>query len=119
MALESYGYTLKLKEPSLYTTEEEDCPYCRKMIAPEITKYKSDCDSFMTLKVVSDLSIYDRAVIVTSDGDFDNLVKELLLKDKLKLVFAPCKDGCSGLLVSAARGKIAFIDDFRAELEKT
>jgi hypothetical protein len=35
------------------------------------------------------------------------------------MVFAPCKDGCSGLLMSAARGKIAFIDDFRSELEKT
>jgi uncharacterized LabA/DUF88 family protein len=117
--LESYGYTVKLKEPSLYLTEEEYCPYCQKVIAPEIPRHKSDCDSFMTLQVMSDFSVYNQAVLITSDGDFDNLVKRLLQQDKLRMVFAPCKDGCSGLLISAARGRIAFIDEFRYELEKT
>jgi len=116
--LESYGYTVKLKKPSLYLTEEEDCPYCKKVIAPEMSRHKSDCDSFVTQQVMSDLSLCDKAVLITSDGDFDNLVEMLLRKDKLKMVFAPCKDGCSGLLISAARGRIAFIDDFRSELEK-
>ena len=116
--LESYNYTLKLKDPSPYVTEEEDCPYCRKVIAPELQRNKSDCDSFMTLQVMSDYSIFDKAVLITSDGDFNNLVKKLLQQDKLRLVFAPCKDGCSWLLKSAARGKIAFIDDYRSELEK-
>ena len=72
----------------------------------------------MTLQVMSDYSIFDKAVLITSDGDFNNLVKKLLQQDKLRLVFAPCKDGCSWLLKSAARGKIAFIDDYRSELEK-
>ena len=40
--LESYGYNVKLKEPSPYLTEEEDCPYCRKVIAPELKKNKAD-----------------------------------------------------------------------------
>ncbi len=117
--LESYDYTVKLKKPSPYTTEEEYCPYCNKVIAPEMLRYKSDCDSFLTLQVMSDFSIYDKAVLITSDGDFDNLVKRLLLQDKLRMVFAPCKDGCSWLLKSAARGRIAFIDDYKDELEKT
>jgi uncharacterized LabA/DUF88 family protein len=117
--LDSYGYNLKYKTPSQHTTEEQDCPYCHKVIAPELTINKSDCDSFMTLEVISNLSIYDKAVIITSDGDFDELVKELVLKDKLKLVFAPCREGCSKLLKNAAGDKIAFIDDFRHILEKT
>jgi len=116
--LETYDYTLKLKNPSPYTTEEEKCPYCRKLITPKILRYKSDCDSFLTLQVLSDFSIYDKAVLITSDGDFDNLVTKLLLQDKLHMVFAPCKDGCSWLLRSAARGRIAYIDDYRTELEK-
>ena len=65
-----------------------------------------------------DAHIYDKAVLITSDGDFDNLVKWLLLKDKLRIIFAPCKKGCSWLLRSAAKGKIAFIDDYKGELEK-
>lgn len=117
--LESNGYYLKFKTPTKYTTEEEYCPYCCKVIAPELVRYKSDCDSFMTLEVISNMSSYDKAVIITSDGDFDELVKELVRKDKLRLVFAPCKGGCSGLLISAAGGRIAFMDDFRTELEKT
>ena len=62
---------------------------------------------------MSDFSIYDKAVLITSDGDFDNLVKRLLLQEKLRMVFAPCKDGCSWLLKSAAKGRIAFIDDYK------
>ena len=117
--LDSYGYYLKLKTPTTYTSEEEYCPYCFKSIAPELTKYKSDCDSFMTLEIISNMSLYDKAVIITSDGDFDELVKELIRKDKLRLLFAPCKDGCSGLLKSVASGRIAFIDQFRNQLQKT
>jgi uncharacterized LabA/DUF88 family protein len=116
--LESYGYNLKLKNPSPYTIEEERCPYCHKVIAPELNRNKADCDSFMTLTVVSNLHLYDKAVLVTSDGDFDELVKMLLRQDKLRMVFAPCRDGCSKLLKNAAVDKIAFIDDYRPVLEK-
>lgn len=116
--LESYDYTIKLKDPSPYTTEEEVCPYCRRVIAPEMSRNKCDCDSFLTLQVMSDFDMYNKAVIITSDGDFDNLVKRLLQRDKLRMVFAPCKAGCSWLLRSAAKGRIAFIDEYRNELEK-
>jgi len=116
--LESYGYTVRLKEPSPYTTEEEYCPYCKKMIAPELNKSKADVDSFMTLTVISDLHLYDKAILITSDGDFDELVKRLLRQDKLRVVFAPSRDGCSKLLKKVATDKIAFIDDFRKDLEK-
>ena len=116
--LESFGYTLVLKEPTRFFTEEQYCPYCDMAIAPEIPRFKSDCDSLMTLQIMSVLNIFDKAVIITSDGDFDNLVKRLLQQDKLRLVFAPCKEGCSGLLVSAARGRIDFIDGYKKLLEK-
>lgn len=116
--LDSYGYTLKLKEPSPYKDEEVSCPYCKKVIAPEIQRYKSDCDSFITLQVMSDLHDYDKAVLITSDGDYDNLVTRLIQLGKLSTVLAPCKAGCSWLLRSVARGRIGFIDDLRSEVEK-
>ena len=37
-----YDYTIKLKDPSPYVTKEENCPYCNRIIAPEIQRYKSD-----------------------------------------------------------------------------
>jgi hypothetical protein len=117
-ALDSYGYDIKLKEPSPYKIKAVDCPHCQKTITPEIQRFKSDCDSLMTLQVMSDLNLFDKAIIITSDGDFDNLIKKLLQLDKLSMVFAPCKAGCSWLLKSASRGRIAFVDDYRKELEK-
>jgi uncharacterized LabA/DUF88 family protein len=70
------------------------------------------------MQVISDMNEFDKAVLITSDGDFDELVKRLLRQDKLRIIFAPCKEGCSWLLKSAARGRIAFINDYREALEK-
>ena len=67
---------------------------------------------------MSDINDFDKAVLISSDGDYDNLVKRLINQDKLRLVFAPCKAGCPWLLKSAAKGRIAFIDDYKNELEK-
>jgi uncharacterized LabA/DUF88 family protein len=116
--LSSYGYNIKLKNPSPYDTEEEVCPHCGKVVHSSEKRYKADIDSYLTMQVMSDINNFDKAVLITSDGDFDELVKRLLRQDKLRIIFAPCKEGCSWLLKSAARGRIAFIDDYRNELEK-
>jgi hypothetical protein len=59
-----------------------------------------------------------KAIIITNDGDFDNLVKKLITVDKLDRVLAPSKRGCSHLLISAPRGRIAFLDEMIGEIEK-
>jgi uncharacterized LabA/DUF88 family protein len=116
--LSSYGYNIKLKEPSPYRDKEKVCPYCNKVIEPETQKYKADVDSYMTMQIMADMNDFDKAIIVTSDGDFDEIVKMLLNRDKLRLVFAPCREGCSKLLQRVAVDKIAYIDDFKYALEK-
>jgi len=68
---------------------------------------------------MDDMEKYEKVILITSDGDFDNVVRKLIQVNKLKLVLAPCKEGCSRLLKSAARGRIEFLDKFRGELEKT
>jgi len=116
--LDSYGYAIKLKDPSPYKTEEEICPYCKKMLVPVLNKNKADVDSFMTLTLLSDLEYFDKAILITSDGDFDELVKKLIRLDKLRMVLAPCRKGSSKLLRKAAFDKIAFIDEYKSDLEK-
>lgn len=116
--LDSYGYTVKLKKPSVFVTADEECPHCGYIITPSMQRYKSDVDSYLTMQVMSDIDSFDKAVVISSDGDYDELVKRLINKDKLRLVFAPCKAGCSWLLKSVTRGNIAFIDDYKDELEK-
>lgn len=116
--LDSYGYTLKLKEPSPYTEEAIVCPDCRGIIKPEMSRNKADVDSYLTMQLMADIDTFNKAVIITSDGDFDELVKRLFRQNKLRIVFAPCRKGCSKLIKRAAFDKIAFMDEFRAELEK-
>ncbi len=116
--LDSYGYNVKLKEPSPYDTKEVVCPDCGRIITPVQRRYKADVDSYLTLQVMSDMNDFDKAVLITSDGDFDELAKRLLRQDKLRMVFAPCRDGCSKLLKRIAVDKIAFMDDYRNDLEK-
>ena len=67
---------------------------------------------------MADMDTFTKAVIITSDGDFDELVKMLIRQNKLRMVFAPCRDGCSKLLRRVAVDKIAFVDDFKQDLEK-
>lgn len=88
------------------------------MIEKSENRYKADVDSFLSMQVISDFHDFDKAVIITSDGDYDELVKKLVRQNKLKLVFAPCRKGCSKLLKRAAIDKIAFMDDYRKYLEK-
>ncbi|MFC2006176.1 NYN domain-containing protein [Chloroflexota bacterium] len=116
--LDLYGYTLKLKEPSPYTEDAVLCSNCGKTVKPQVERHKADVDSYLTMQVMSDMGEFNKAIIITSDGDYDELVKRLVRQDRLKAVFAPCKKGCSWLLKSAARGRIVFMDDYRDELEK-
>jgi len=116
--LGSYGYNVKLKEPSPFITADEVCPDCGKIITPAMQRHKADVDSYLTLQAMSDMDNFDKAVLITSDGDYDELVKRLLRQDKLRMVFAPCRNGCSKLLKRVAIDKIAFIDDYRNDLEK-
>ena len=74
-------------------------------------------DADLVLQVMVDFGEYDKAIIVTSDGDFYCLVNYLYGKNKLEIVLSPIKEKCSILLRKAAREKIAFMDNLRQKLE--
>jgi uncharacterized LabA/DUF88 family protein len=80
-------------------------------------KIKGNCDAELVLQTMIDLEKYEKAIIVSSDGDFYCLVNYLLGVDKLECVLAPHERGCSSLLLKAARGKIAYMDNLRNKLE--
>jgi uncharacterized LabA/DUF88 family protein len=60
---------------------------------------------------------HDRAVIVTSDGDFACLVRYLYDQHKLERVLSPDAQHCSALLKQAARERIDFLAGARAKTE--
>ncbi len=80
-------------------------------------KIKGNCDAELILQAMIDLDKYEKAIIVSSDGDYYCLVNYLLGINKLKCVLAPCEKGCSHLLIKAAKGEIAYIDNLKQKLE--
>jgi len=68
-------------------------------IITEGSQIKGNCDADLVLTAVRDAyeSIFDAAVIVTSDGDFASLVAYFREKDRLEMVISP-NQRCSKLI---------------------
>ncbi len=80
-------------------------------------KPKGNVDADLVLQVMIDYSKYDKAIIISSDGDFYSLVKYLYDNEKLKFVISPYIKTCSVLLKKSAKEKIIFMDNLRKKLE--
>ena len=80
-------------------------------------KIKGNVDADLVLQAMIDITEYERAIIVSSDGDFYSLVQYLALKDKLKAVMSSDETNCSTLLKETAKDKLQYMHDLRAKLE--
>ncbi|MBI3231643.1 MAG: NYN domain-containing protein [Candidatus Doudnabacteria bacterium] len=81
--------------------------------------HKGNVDADMVLQIAIDFyeKHFDRAIIVSSDGDFYSAVKFLYEKQKLQTVISPHFKTCSILLKRTAKERIVFIDNLRKKLE--
>ncbi len=80
-------------------------------------KIKGNIDADLVLRAALELHEYDKAVIVSSDGDFYSLVQHLYENNKLKVVLSPDRENCSSLLKQTAKEKIWFMNELRGKLE--
>lgn len=80
-------------------------------------KPKGNVDAELVPQAMIDRDEYERAVIVTSDGDFACLVRYLDEADKLEAVLSPNRERCSALLEKAAKGRMQFLDTLRERVE--
>jgi uncharacterized LabA/DUF88 family protein len=78
---------------------------------------KGNIDAELVLKCMTQYRAFDKAVIVTSDGDFACLVKYLIQKGKLRGVIASKRALCSDLLQEASGTYLSYLDDLRKKLE--
>src|SRR5262245_41628819 len=60
-------------------------------------KFKGNVDADLVLQVMLDIEKFEKAVLVTSDGDFYSLVRHLYELDKLEVVLSPSVKHCSTL----------------------
>lgn len=100
--LQEVGFTLVFKE----TTYDDS------------GKPKGNCDADLVLWVVRDTyeSSFDKAVIVSSDGDYASLVKFLQEKKKILAILSP-SNHCS-VLLRRTNARITYIDWVRSRVDK-
>ena len=82
-------------------------------------KAKGNCDADLVLRTMIELPNFDKAMIVTSDGDFYSLVRYLYEKDKLQMVLSPYIETCSKLLKQEAKSKINYLNDLSRKIGKS
>lgn len=80
---------------------------------------KGNCDADLVLRAVVDVfeTDFQRAIVVSSDGDYAVLVKFLIERKKLRMVLSPHqKDKCS-ILLKRTGAPITYLDELRALFE--
>ena len=80
-------------------------------------KIKGNIDSELVLKAINEQDNYNKAVIVSGDGDFACLVSDLIEKDKFRILIPPAQDSCSKLLKKASQGRMCYIHSLKNKLE--
>lgn len=103
-SLQEYGYVLNFK-PVIFNEN--------------IELVKGNIDADLVLKAMIDFheNKFNKAVIVTSDGDFYSLVEYLYQKKKIKAIISPNKTKCSSLLRKSAKEKMIYLDNLKQRLE--
>lgn len=101
--LQNWGYTIVFK-PTIPDAKGE---------------IKGNCDAELVLQAVSDAyeRLYDKAVLVTGDGDFACLVNFLNEKKWFEILLSPGHKKASVLLRRAVPNSIVFLERFRSRLE--
>ena len=102
--LQEKGYTLVFKE----------------VIFDNNGKAKGNCDADIIVLAMQDAyeNKFDKALLVTSDGDYSSLIKFLISKRKLEVILSPAKAKKCSILLKRTEAKISYIDDQKNILSK-
>ena len=102
------------KYKDLYTSLQE---VGFTLVFKEITydgegKVKGNCDADLVLKATRDAyeNVFDKAVLVSSDGDYAGLVKFLQEKDKFLAIVSPAMSEKCSVLLKRTNAKITYIN---------
>jgi len=84
----------------LYTLLQEDGFICifKPTLLYKNKKIKGNCDAELVMHTILKLDDYDKAVIVSGDGDFYCLIEFLITHNKLMALLIPNKNQFSALL---------------------
>lgn len=80
-------------------------------------KIKGNCDAELVLQAMIEYKNYEKALIISGDGDFHCLIKYLKQKQKLLMVLAPSEENCSWLIKIVAGNELSFISKLKKKIE--
>lgn len=80
-------------------------------------KVKGNCDAELVLHAMIEYKNFDKALIITGDGDFYCLVEYLIKKEKLLKLMIPNRYAFSSLYRKHV-SHIVFMNDLKGKLEK-
>lgn len=79
---------------------------------------KGNCDAELVLHAMIEIGNYDKAVIISGDGDFHCLVRYLITLGKLEKMLVPNKGKYSSLLKHLPSQYLAFVSDLEVALKR-
>lgn len=90
-----------------------------KEVATHEDKIKGNVDVLLTLRTLVEYNDYEKAVLITSDGDYACLAEYLSEQGKLECIIACSRGGCSYLLRKLhTKVPIYYLDDIIRDLYK-
>lgn len=78
---------------------------------------KGNCDAELVLHTMIEYDNYDKAIIISGDGDFHCLIKYLIGNNKLEKILVPNQSKYSALIKKFPSQYLAFVSDLRNKLE--
>ena len=101
--LQEIGFTLVFKEVTHYGKG----------------KVKGNCDAEIIVRAMKEAyeNMHEKAVLVSSDGDYAVLVSSLIEKHKFETILSPAPPDKCSVLLKKTGAKIAYIADQRSILE--
>ncbi|OGZ26772.1 MAG: hypothetical protein A2365_01715 [Candidatus Nealsonbacteria bacterium RIFOXYB1_FULL_40_15] len=113
------GLIPKYKNLYKYLQEAGFTLIFKEVIYDGTGKPKGNCDADLVLQAVCDTyeNESDKAVIVTSDGDYSSLVKFLMKKSKLIAILSPSSPKKCSILLKRTNAKISYINDQKDNLK--
>ena len=90
----------------------------KPLVRHEDSAIKGNVDADLVLQAMIDFDRYDKAVIVSGDGDFAGLVRHLAMTNKLKQVIIPNRVQYSSLFrrLEEYQKYFTFLDNLRPKL---
>jgi uncharacterized LabA/DUF88 family protein len=113
------GLIPKYKELYKYLQESGFTLVFKEVIYDGEGKPKGNCDADLVLQAAHDIyeNKFDKAIVISSDGDYASLIKFLNERGKLKVILSPHPKELCSILLKRTNAPIAYLGDQRSILQ--